>query len=1052
MSISKQTLAHPILTLIVFALLGVLGVFTLKNVALSLMPEVDYPYIYIGTSYPNAGPESVEKSVTEVLESALVSVNGLKKMTSSSREGNSGISLEFEYGTDLDLVTTDIRDKLDRVSKRLPDDVSSPTIYKMDSNSQPIMRIAVGGNRSNDELRKIADDTIIDVLEQADGVAEASINGGRAQIVRVELSQNRMAAYNLTISAVSQILSSQNLELGGGKITEGKKDFVIRTTGEFNSIEEINNTVIATRNGYDVKLSDIGTAFLGYKDKSSEVYINGVPGVYVSVTKQSGSNSVTVANAVYKKIEQVQSILPSDITLSIVRDDTTSIRDTLNTLVSSAGQGLLLAIVILFLFLQSVKSTIIIAISIPLSIIITLLCMSFAGLTLNMMTLTGLILGVGMIVDASIVMIENIYSYRIRGAKPKVAAILGSQEMMMSVISGNLTTICVFLPFLFYLKELEMMGQMFKGIIFTVVIALVSSLFVAIFLVPVLAGKFLPLTNRNEKPVKSKLLKNFYEFLNSLIQKLTNVYKKALRVALRHRVGTIFICVCLLVMAIALIPTLKINMMPRSNDDSVTLNITLPIGTTLKETTAVAKYFENVVTEEIKGYKTIITSVGTGRNSATYKASVLINLPNTAEQIDTSEVIKAKLRKHFTDFADAELSFSAGWGGQIAGDDLDVVVRSDDLDSALAIANKVKKVMENISDVGEATVNTEEGLPEVEIVIDRPRAYSFGVNVNNVANQIYYSMDGVTATTYRDKGKEYSVVVMFRPEDRTKVMDLESIYVQGSSGLVSVSNFAKVKRGLGPVSISRENRRRTVHVTAGIVSDTNANIVENQIKEDIASSFIIPDNVSVSYEGSWKTINTQKNVYMMIILMAIILVFGVMAATYESFKAPFINLATIPFIIVGVVFIYKIMNQAFSMMSMVGLIMLVGIVVNNGIILVDYTNLLVDRGMEKNKACLEAGASRLRPVLMTTLTTILGMLPMCFATEGSAAMVQPIGVAVIGGLTSSTFITLFFIPVLFSLVMKDKQVVKSHLRVKITDEMIKTENAAEEIVGDKKNV
>lgn len=1025
MTLSRATLSHPVLALIVFTLLGFVGIFTIKNVAIGLFPEVDYPYVTISTTYTNAGPEAVEKTVTKVLESSLVSVSGLKSMTSSSSEGSSRISLEFNYGTDIEQAVDDVRQKLDRVSRNLPDNAGSPTIFKMDSNSMPILRIAIRGNRSASDLKQIAEDNIVDILEQADGVAQASVSGGKTKIVRVELEQNRLAAYGLTVSSVSSALAKQNLELGGGKLNEGQKDYVVRTTGEFNSVEEINNTVITTINGYDVKLSDLGKAFLGYADATSEVYINGEPGVYVSVTKQSGSNSVTVANNVYEKMDQLKDVLPNDISMTILRDDTDSIRETINTLVESAYEGLILAVIVLFIFLQNIKSTIIIGISIPLSIVITLLAMSFAGITLNMMTMTGLILGVGMIVDASIVMIDNIYAYRSRGAKPKIAAILGSQEMVTSVISGNLTTICVFVPFLLYMKELGMMGQMFKGIIFTIVIALVSSLLVAIFLVPVLAGVFLPLTNRNEKPVKSKFFRILYGSFENVLQFITKAYRKVLRAALNYKAVTLVIAVCLLVISISLIPTLRVNMMPNGKDDSVTLNITMPIGTPLKETKVVALAFEDIIKNEIQGYKFITTSIGTGGrgfgNSGTYKSSIEIRLPPSAEQIDTAMSIQQKLRAHFNDFAGASFSFSAGMRGQMTGDDIDIAIRSDDLDAALSIADKIKAVMDSIADIGEPSVDTERGLPQVEVVIDRERAYAFGVDVTSVAKEINYAINGVTSTEYRNAGKEYDVIVMYKPEDRHNVVDLESMYVQGKNGKVSVSNFASLRRGFGPVTISRENQTRIVHVTASIVSQTNANVVEDMIKEGIANTFIIPEGVTVSYEGSWKDVTEQMKIYVSIIVLAIILVFGVMAATYESFKAPLINLATIPFLIIGVVVLYKIINQPLSIMAMVGLIMLVGIVVNNGIILVDYTNLLRDRGISMFEACLEAGSSRLRPVLMTTLTTILGMLPMCFATQGMSAMVQPIGIAVVGGLTSSTFVTLLVIPVLYSIVMKKSE-------------------------------
>ena len=1030
MSISKKTLEHPVLTLIVFALLGTIGLFTLKNVAISLMPDVDSPYISVRTSYTNAGPESVEKTVTKVLEGQLVSVSGLKKITSTSSEGSSSISLEFNYGTDLESATNDVRDKISKVSKNLPDDAGSPSISKMDANAMPIMRIAVRGNRSNDDLKQIAEDQIVDLIEQTDGVAEASVSGGRTKILRVDISQNRLAAYNLTMANVSSALSKQNLELGGGKINEGIKDYTIRTTGEFSSVEEVKDTIITKVGGYVVRLSDLADVYLGYKDKTSEVFINGEPGVYVSVTKQSGKNTVTVAKATRAKIAQIQELVPNDVTLDIISDDSDSINDTIGTLLESAYTGLILAVIILFLFLKSGKSTLIIAVSIPLSIIITLLCMNFVGITLNMMTLTGLILGVGMIVDASIVMIENIYVYRTRGAKAKVAAVLGSSEMVMSVVSGNLTTICVFLPFIFFLKDLGMMGQMFKGIIFTVVIALVSSLFVAIFLVPVLAGHFFPLTNRNEKPLTFIPLKKFYELLELPMTALTKLYRIGLKAALNNRLVTCIVCVCVLLMAVVFIPTLKINIMNTARDSGVTMNLTLPNGTSLTETQTILKDFERICREEIKGYTTIITSIGTGRGaSTTNKGSIQVNLPKSEYQIDTSDTVQAKLRKHFGDYPGARFNFSQGFGRQMTGSEFKLRVRSDDLDAALNVASQVRAVMESISDVGETSIDTEEGLPEIQVVIDRQRAYSFGVDVQTVAREINYAINGVTATTYRENGKEYSVVLLYQKGDRKSTADLEQIYVKGNGGMVSVANFAEVRKGLGPVSIRRENQTRIVSVSADKKSDRNSTEIVQDIKDGIAASFIIPEGVTISYEGAWKDAQDQGMTYGMIGLMAILLVFGVMAGTYESFKAPFINLMTIPFLIIGVVFIFKILGQAFSMTSAVGLIMLVGIVVNNGIILVDYTNLLLDRGLKMKEACLTAGTSRLRPVLMTTLTTILGMVPMCFAKSGSAAMVQPIGVAVVGGLSSSTFVTLFFIPVLYSLVMSEKKVSKSKIQV-----------------------
>jgi HAE1 family hydrophobic/amphiphilic exporter-1 len=1022
---------HPVLILIAFFLLGMLGIFTFSKIAIALFPETENPYVMIMTSYKNAGPESVEQTVTKVIESAVVSVNGLKNMTSNSNEGSSTVSLEFDYGTDLEAVVNDIRDKLDRVVRALPSNAGTPSIMRFSGDSMPIMRILVRGNRSIEDISSIAENTITNILEQADGVAEAGVYGSQSLQVNVELDQNRLAAYGYTISTVTSALSKQNLELGGGKVQEGSKNYIVRTTGEYNSIEEINDTVISTVNGYDVKLSDVGKAYLGYAESSSESYINGEKGVYVSITKVSGSNSVMVANNVYKKLDQLNGMLPSDITMEIISDDTNQIRETINTLVKSLFEGLLLSVVILWIFLQSFKSTIIIAISIPLSMIITLFAMSMFGITLNMMTLTGLILGLGMIVDASIVMIDNIYAYRQRGARPKVAAILGTQEMFSSVLSGNLTTICVFVPFLFYIAELGMMGQMFKGIIFTIVIALVSSLAVAVFLVPVLAGKFLPLTNRTEKPLTNPVLKVIYGFFEKVINLITRGYAWLLNKALNNRLITIEISLAILVIAFAFIPTMQINMMPAGNDDSVQLNISMPVGTTMEETKKVVLAFEDIVYNEVQGFKNVTTTIGGGRRS-TNSGSIQITLPKTEEQIDSALDIQNKLRAHFSEFAGVNLSFRAGWRGQMMGADIDVVLRSEDLNSALDVADKISEVISGVGECSEPSISMSRGLPQVELVIDRERAYQFGVDVTTVATAINYAINGSTASVYRNGGKDYNIIVSYRPEDRKTINDLESIYVRGSSGMVPVSNFASLKKGVGPVSIARENQTRIIHVTANILTNTNANIIEDAIKEGISNSFIVPDSVTVSYEGSWKDTTTQMQLYMKILAMAIILVFGVMAATYESFKAPLINIVTIPFMVIGVIFLYKAVGQALSILSMVGLIMLVGIVVNNGIILVDYTNLLVGRGVPVKQACFEAGKSRLRPVLMTTLTTILGMLPMCFAKEGQAMMVQPIGMAVVGGLTSSTFVTLFIIPVLYSLVMHKKT-------KKNKDALIKTE-------------
>ncbi len=1021
MSVSKKVMEHPVLTICVFALIAIVAFFTLGNMQIDLMPDMDMPVAMVMTSYDNAGPESVEKSVTEVLESGLISVSNLKEMTSESSEGSSLIRLEFNYGTNIDTAINDIRDKLDMVKGSLPDDADSPQIFKFDSSAMPVMTLALNGNRSADELRKLADDEVSDRLEQTAGIAQANVRGGRESIVRIELSQNRLDAYDLTLSSVVSTLASQNIEVGGGSVYEGTRKYMVRTTGEFSSIDEINDTVVGTVNGYDVKLSDIGEAYMGYKDQTSEVFINGLPGVYISLQKQSGSNTVNVANAVYKKIEEIQQILPEGVHLDIISDDSTEVRDTLNSLVESILEGFVLAVLVLFLFLRSVKSTIIMAISIPFSVLITVLVMVAGGITLNMITMTGLILGVGMVVDASVVVLENIYSYRIRGTSARVSAEIGTQEVMSSVISGNLTTICVFIPFFVYKSQLDMLGELFTTLMVVIIIALLSSLFVAMFLVPVLAGKFLPVDNRNETPIKNPFLKKCDSAIEGAIDFVRDKYRAALRVALHHRFATVLISFTILASSLLLFSHLRVSFMSNYNDTEVGLNVELPLGTKLSETKSVLEQFYEIAKDEVKGYENIIVSVGSSSGMAlssdtSYKGSISITLPDASKQIDSAESVKAKLRRHFEDFPTATFTFDDGKMQQMTGSDIDIALSGNSLEKLLETGKEIQELIkQKVPEATEPELDIEEGLPQVEIKIDRARASSFGISVSSIANEINYSINGKTATTYRADGDDYDVVVLLCDQDRSDIPDLEKIFVNGTSGRYAVSNFAQVVRGTGPVSINREDKTRTVHLTAGITQGSSAGEVENEIKEAIANNMVISEDINVSYEGSWKdTMDTMK-ILMIVVILAVVLVFGVMAGTYESFKDPFINMFTLPFLIVGVVAIHLITGQSFSMVSMLGVVMLVGIVVNNGIILVDQTNLLVHRGTPLLEACESAGASRLRPVLMTTLTTILGMIPMAFFGDANSSMTQPIGLCIIGGLTSSTLVTLFIIPVLYSL-------------------------------------
>ena len=1024
MSLAANIVKRPVLGIVIFGIIAIVAMFLVSGIPIDMLPEINPPYLLVMTTYRGAGPETVEKSVTRILESSLVNISGLQKISSTSSEGSSMVIMEYKFGTNLDAKINDTRDRIDRIKDYLPDGCDTPFIMQIDPNSMPIIRIAVQGNRTTNELQEIATNVIIDRLEQVDGVASTSVVGGVTQQVQVKLSQNRLEAYGLTISGIAGTLATQNLEMGAGSITDGRTNYNIRTTGEFRSIQDIAQTVITRRGspqtGYaDIRLMDIGEVSLGYPEEKSSAYINGENGIFVTVTKQSGTNSVAVADKVYEKLDEISVLLPADISLEIIQDNTTQTRNMMSELINSALMGLVLAMLILFLFLRNIKSTIIIGISIPFSILVTLLVMNLTGITLNMLTMTGLILGIGLVVDCSIVILENIFKYRERGTKPDIAAILGSQEVLTSIFAATLTTLCVFIPIILFKNDLGFIGIMVQDLIITVAISLTSSLFIAVFLVPILASKYLPLYTRTQKPLKNKFLIKIDEAIGNAIQSLTKGYTKLLTAAVKHRLITILLVIVIFIGSIFSMSKLQIVMMPSMNEDSFTLDVEMPLGTLYEDTKATMLQIQEIAINEIKGIKNIVTSIGESGSMFNRSGnSIAITLDMNMQGADTSEQAKNRLRSHFGNFPNAELSFSQGRMQMMGGADIDLALRIHDITSGMETAREIKELIETkIPELLEVSIDINEGLPQVEVVIDRNRAYNMGLSVVSIAREISAAMNGVTATTFRYEGNEYSVILELRDEDREKLPDLERVFVASNTGnLIPLSNFASLEKGYGPVSIRRENQSRIVHITGTLANSGLAQEIEQKIKEILNTEYILDEGLLLSYEGQSMQISETIKTFLIIIVLAIILVFGTMAGLYESFKTPIINIFTIPLILIGVVAIYHITGQAISMFTMIGVVMLVGIVTNNGIILVDYTNLLVGRGTPVRQACIEAGESRLRPVLMTALTTILGLVPLAFFPGNSAAFIQPIGLTVIGGLISSTFITLFFIPVLYSLI------------------------------------
>ena len=1031
MSLPKRIVNRPTMVAIIFMILVGLGLYTATDIAIDLYPEIEPPILILFTDYPGAGPEEVVKSVTRPLEGALSNVGNIENISSVSSEGSSQIQIEFTWGTDMAEASNDVRDKLEFVKGYLPDETGTPQIFKFDPSMLPILNLIITGDRTPEELLEIGEKIVQPRLEQVEGVALTSIMGGRERVVRVEIPQARLAAYDLTITQVANMMRGQNVQISAGSITEGNKNYLIRTSGEYKDIDQIKNTVISYKGAppsprnpesalQAIRLRDIADIYEGYRDEQSSVIINGTPGVYVSVQKQSGTNSVRTADNVKERLKEVNEEVPAGISVSVIEDTTKIIKNSLQQVSSSAVWGVLFAVLILFLFLRSVKSTLIVALSIPISIVITLMLMNFFNLTLNMMTLAGLTLGIGMLVDNSIVILENIFRYREKGTKLTVAAVLGSQEMLNAIMASTLTTISVFAPMVLFKRQLDIIGEMISGLAFTVVISLISSLVVAVFLVPVLSSKYLPISSRKQRPLRGPL-RILDNALGWFFTALDNIYKAVLRAVLKVRWVIVIFMLLLLLGSLIFIPVAGFEFMPSMGEDSVTVNVELPIGTKLEVTKDVMRQVEQMVKQEIRGYEDIIVSsgergffgLGSGQPN---RGRLTVILPSFEERTDSSEEVQQKLRSHFNDFPSAVFSFSGG-NFALGGSPVDILVKSEDLEKAKNTAVKIKEILEEqVPEITEPSLDLKEGKPQAEIFINRDRAYSFGLNIYNIGQEIKANIDGITASKYKKGGSEYDILVILDEQDRNEIPDLNKIFIVNNLGdRIPLSSIARIEKTTGPISVNRENQTQTLHIQGGILPGTSIDVVQRKVRTLITEEIPADEDVLIEFSGEYEDLLEYGGKFMIILIISVFLVFGVMASQFESFLDPFIIFFTMPLLLIGVVAIYVLTGTPFSIFTAVGLVMLVGIVVNNGIVLVDYTNLLRKRGLSINEACVEAGGNRLRPILMTTLTTILALVPMSFFAGEGAELVQPIGKTVIGGLAVNTVLTLIFIPVLYSL-------------------------------------
>ncbi|EEF81507.1 efflux RND transporter permease subunit [Borreliella valaisiana] len=1023
----KRIVGKPITMLILFSLLMMISLYTFSRLKVDLLPGIDIPQISINTVYPGASPREVEESVSRVLESGLSSVKNLKNIYSNSSKGNSTVSLEFYHGTDLDLVLNEIRDALELVKSSLPSKSQTPRIFRYNLKNIPVMNIIINSVRPISELKRYAEEIIKPGLERLDGVAIVTVNGGSKKRVLIEVSQNRLESYGLSLSRISSIIASQNFELSAGNILENNLEYLVQVSGKFKSIEEIGNVVIAYKmpdissginsSAIEIKLKDIANIKTDFEDLSEYVEYNGLPSISLSVQKRSDANSIAVSNVVMNEIEKFKLSMPKDMRLEITYDSTNFIKASISTVVNSAYFGAVLAIFVIFFFLRSFRATIIIGISIPIAIVLTFCLMYFVNISLNIMSLAGLALGIGMVVDCSIVVIDNIYKYRQKGAKLISSSILGAQEMMLPITSSTFTSICVFGPFLIFKSELGVYGDFFKDFSFTIVISLGVSLLVAIFLVPVLSSHYVGLYTSFQKNIKSSFIRKIDAFFASIYYFLEFLYINLLNIVLNRKLIFGLIVFFSFIGSLLLGLLLDVTTFDRGKDNSIFINLNFPHKTNLEYAKFYSNRFLEIVKSEAKGYKSIISTM----NAERITFNVLFPLKEESrdkliKSIDY-DAIKYKIMNRIGNLY-PEFNIESSSGNALGGgDSIKIKISANDFeyikDYGKTLVSMLKK---EIPELVNPRLSVSDFQLQISVEIDRALAYNYGIDMNTILNELKANVNGVVAGQYVENGLNYDIVLKLDRMDVKNLKDLEKIFITSPSGVkIPFSSIATFEKTNKEESIYRENQALTIYLNAGISPDDNLTQVTAKVIDFVNNKVPHKEGTVLKVEGEYNEFSNIMNQFKIIIIMAIIVVFGIMASQFESFLKPFIIIFTIPLTTIGVVLIHFFAGEKLSIFAAIGMLMLVGVVVNTGIVLVDYTGLLIKRGFGLREAIIESCRSRFRPILMSSLTSIIGLIPMAFSSGSGNELLKPIAFTFIGGMTASTFLTLFFIPMLFEI-------------------------------------
>ena len=1020
MSIYGSAVKRPITTLLCFVTVIILGLFSLSKLPIDLYPDIDTNTIMVITMYPGASAKDIEQNVTKPLENMLNSVEHLKHITSTSRENTSVITLEFEYGYDIDVLTNDVRDKLDMVASSLPDDVQNPIIFKFSTDMIPICLLSVQASESMPGLYKILEDNVANPLARVDGVGTVSISGAPKREIHVYIDPTRLEAYNLSVETISSIIGAENRNVPGGSFDIGSNTYALRVQGEFENTNQLKDIVVGSSGGKTIYLKDVARIEDSLEERTQQSFNNGVEGAMIIIQKQSGANSVEISNKVMKMLPTLEKNLPSDIKIGVIVDTSDNIRNTIASLVETVMYALIFVMLVVFIFLGRWRATMIIVITIPVSLIASFIYLYATGNTLNIISLSALSISIGMVVDDAIVVLENVTTHIERGSDPKQAAVHGTNEVAISVIASTLTLIAVFFPLTLVTG---MTGVLFRQLGWMVTIMMIISTTCALTLTPMLCSQWLRLRKQDAGGKKKK---NWYTPIEFVLDKLDDGYAGLLRGVVGHRTITVLVCLGIFVGSVFLMKGVGTEFIPTQDNARLGVNLELPIGSRVeyaREVTARldslwrAKYPEIMTTNYTVGPASSDNTYASLSDNGSHIISMNIRLTPSTERSRGIVEIAADMRKdldeQFPDFKKAQVMVGGSRGGGMGGQStVDFEIYGYDFEETDKVAQDLKQILAGINGTADITISRSDYQPEYQVDFDREKLAMYGINLQTAAYYLRNRINGATATQFREDGEEYDIKVMYSPENRTQISDIENILIYSATGQpIRLKELGTVVERFTPPTIERKDRERIITVSTVVDGVPMSQVVADA--EAQIENMNIPAGISIELSGSYEDQQDSFSDLMMLGLLIIILVYIVMAAQFESFTYPGIIMTSLLFAFSGVFLILYLTGHTLNVMSMIGAIMLIGIVVKNGIVLIDYITLNRERGMSIRRAVIDGGRSRLRPVIMTTLTTILGMVPMALGTGEGAEMWRPMGVAVIGGLTFSTILTLLFVPVLY---------------------------------------